>query len=53
MRPTELHKMTLARQVLRDYEPVTSPFPSGHLPSRRAAAQARLAQRLEREVAEF
>jgi len=28
-------------------------FPSQHLPTRRAAAQARLAEMLEREVAEL
>jgi len=50
---TELHKMTVARRVLRDYEPVTTAFPTGHLPTRRAEAQARLAQRLEREVTEI
>ena len=34
--PTELHKMTVARRTLREYEPVTTPFPSQHIPTRRA-----------------
>ena len=50
---TELHKMTVARRTLREYEPVTTPFPSQHIPTRRAEAQARLAERLEHAVAEF
>ncbi len=29
---TELHKMTVARRTLREYEPVSTPFPSQHLP---------------------
>ncbi len=50
---TELHKMTVARRTLREYEPVTTLFPSQHLPTRRAEAQARLAERLEHAAAEF
>ena len=50
---TELHKMTVARRTLREYQPVTTPFPSQHIPTRRAEAQARLAERLEHSVAEF
>jgi acyl-CoA dehydrogenase len=50
---TELHKMTVARRTLREYEPVSTAFPSQHLPTRRAEAQARLAERLEHAVAEF
>jgi acyl-CoA dehydrogenase len=50
---TELHKMTVARRTLREYQPVATPFPSQHLPTRRAEAQARLAEHLERAVAEF
>jgi acyl-CoA dehydrogenase len=51
--PTEVHKLTLARRTLKEYEPVTTLFPSAHLPTRRAEAQARLAERLELEVAEL
>ncbi|MEZ0365516.1 acyl-CoA dehydrogenase family protein [Mycobacterium sp. pUA109] len=50
---TELHKMTVARRTLREYQPVATPFPSAHLPTRRAAAQALLAERLEHTIAEF
>lgn len=50
---TELHKMTVARRTLREYQPVSTLFPSMHLPTRRTAAQARLAERLEHEIAEF
>ncbi|WP_240274475.1 acyl-CoA dehydrogenase family protein [Mycobacterium ulcerans] len=50
---TELHKMTVARRTLRQYEPVATPFPSQHIPTRRAAAEARLAERLEHSIAEF
>jgi acyl-CoA dehydrogenase len=50
---TELHKMTVARRTLHEYQPVSTAFPSQHLPTRRAAAQAKLAERLEHAVAEF
>jgi acyl-CoA dehydrogenase len=50
---TELHKMTVARRTLREYEPVSTLFPSQHLPTRRAEAQARMAERLEHAAAEF
>jgi acyl-CoA dehydrogenase len=48
--PTEVHKITLARQLLREYEPVEGLWPSGHLPTRREAARARYADLLELEV---
>jgi acyl-CoA dehydrogenase len=51
--PTEVHKITLARQVLKGYQPVEGLWPSAHLPSKRAAARARLADRLELEAAEL
>jgi acyl-CoA dehydrogenase len=51
--PTEVHKLTVARRTLREYEPVDTPFPSAHLPTRKAAAAARLAELLEHEVAEL
>ncbi len=37
--PTEVHKLTVARRTLKEYEPVDSLFPSQHIPTRRAAAQ--------------
>jgi len=49
--PTEVHKITLARQVLRDYKPVNDLFPSQHIPKLRAAALKKYADRIELEVA--
>jgi acyl-CoA dehydrogenase len=51
--PTEVHKLTVARRTLKEYEPVDTLFPSQHIPTRRAAAQARLAELLEHEAAEL
>jgi acyl-CoA dehydrogenase len=48
--PTEVHKVTVAKQVLRDYRPVEDLWPSQHLPKLRAAARAKYAQHLEHEV---
>ena len=48
--PTEVHKVTIARQVLRDYKAVDGLWPSAHIPTRRAAARERLADVLEAEV---
>src|SRR5207248_1389244 len=48
--PTEVHKITLARQVLKGYQPVEGLWPSGHLPARREAARARWAELLELEI---
>jgi acyl-CoA dehydrogenase len=49
--PTEVHKVTIARQVLKGYKPSEGLFPSAHLPPRRAAARERFADLLEHEVA--
>jgi acyl-CoA dehydrogenase len=51
--PTEVHKLTLARRTLAEYEPVDTLFPSAHIPTRRADAQARLAERIERDIADL
>jgi acyl-CoA dehydrogenase len=48
--PTEVHKVTVARQVLRDYKPVDGLWPSEHLPARLAAARAKYAAYLDNEV---
>ena len=48
--PTEVHKVTVARQVLRDYEGTTDLFPDYTLPNRRAAALAQLSDQIERDV---
>jgi len=42
--PTEVHKSTLARQVLREVTPAAGIFPSEHIPAVRDRAQALLAQ---------
>ena len=39
--PTEVHKTTIARQVLKEHEPVDTLFPSGHLPTRTEKARQR------------
>jgi acyl-CoA dehydrogenase len=36
--PIEVHKATLAKQMLRDYQPSQSLFPDYHLPIRREQA---------------
>jgi len=50
--PTEVHKLTIARQVLKEYKPAEGLFPSAHLPPRVAAARAKFADLLEHEVAQ-
>ncbi len=51
--PTEVHKATLARLLLSQYHPAPGMFPTGHLPTRRAASLARYAEHLETEVAQL
>jgi acyl-CoA dehydrogenase len=41
--PTEVHKVTLARELLRNVTPAPTPFPSEHVPAKRAAAEAKYA----------
>ncbi len=48
--PTEVHKVTVARQVLRDYRPSDDLWPTQHLPKLRAAAREKFADYLENEV---
>jgi len=48
--PTEVHKVTVAKQVLRDYKAADGLWPSEHLPARLAAARAKYAAYLENEV---
>jgi alkylation response protein AidB-like acyl-CoA dehydrogenase len=45
--PTEVHKVTVARQVLRDHKPSDDLWPSAYLPKRVAAARAKYAEFLE------
>jgi acyl-CoA dehydrogenase len=47
---TEVHKMTIARQVLKDYEASPGDWPSEHLPERTEAAKRRYAHLLEHAV---
>jgi len=48
--PTEVHKITVARQVLRDYRATADLFPTQHQPKIREAAIRKYADRIEREV---
>ncbi len=50
--PTEVHKGTLAREVLKGHRPADGAWPSEHLPDRRAAARAEFAELLEHATAE-
>ena len=45
--PTEVHKATVAKQVLRDYQPDNDLFPSYHIPKLREAARDKYAVELE------
>ena len=45
--PDEVHRQSVARQILRGYDPPPGGVPSEHLPSRRAAARERFAALLE------
>jgi acyl-CoA dehydrogenase len=49
--PTEVHKITVARQVLREHHGTNGLFPSQHVPALREAAIAKYADRIEQEVA--
>jgi acyl-CoA dehydrogenase len=46
--PTEVHKLTLARELLRDVTPADDLFPTGHLPRLAAQSEARFADVLAR-----
>ncbi|TRW78851.1 acyl-CoA dehydrogenase [Mycolicibacterium sp. 018/SC-01/001] len=48
--PTEVHRTTVAKQVLRGYSPSDDVWPSEWLPRKREAARERLAEHLERDV---
>jgi acyl-CoA dehydrogenase len=39
--PTEVHKITVAKQVLRDYTPIEQLWPTAYLPDKVAAARAK------------
>jgi acyl-CoA dehydrogenase len=44
--PTEVHKVTLAKQILKDYRAENDLFPSYHIPRLREEAQKRFAREL-------
>src|ERR1700710_1504020 len=48
--PTEVHKVTVARQVLRDYRPSEDIWPTEHRPKKLAAAREKFAAHIEHEV---
>jgi len=45
--PTEVHRFTVAKELLRGYTPTTGLFPSEHLPPKIAAARERYADLLQ------
>lgn len=49
--PTEVHKVTIARQVLKGYRPAEGVWPREFRPARLEAARAKYAEYLEHEVA--
>jgi acyl-CoA dehydrogenase len=48
--PTEVHKVTVSKQVLRDYKPAPGLFPSAHLPPRIEAARKKYAKYVTEEL---
>ena len=48
--PTEVHKTTVAKQVLRDYSPVDDMWPSEWIPKKQEAARKKYADYIELEV---
>lgn len=48
--PTEVHKVTVARQILRGREAAKGPWPSAHLPTLREEARARFAEFFDHEA---
>jgi acyl-CoA dehydrogenase len=51
--PTEVHKVTVARQVLSEYEPTEGLFPTRHIPRLREEAIARYGDLIEHHLAEL
>ncbi|ATL67585.1 acyl-CoA dehydrogenase family protein [Nocardia terpenica] len=48
--PTEVHKITLAKEVLKQYTPADPVYPSGYRPALREQARELVARRLEHAV---
>ena len=51
--PTEVHRITVAKQVLKDYRPDQGLFPSYHLPALKEAARDKYAAELEEVKAAY
>jgi len=51
--PTEVHKVTVAKQILKDYTPSNELFPAYHIPRQKEAAQERYAVELKELKAEW
>ncbi len=51
--PTEVHKATVAKQVLRDYAPDNDLFPAYHIPKLREAARDKYAAELDEVKAQY
>jgi acyl-CoA dehydrogenase len=49
--PDEVHRVTVARQILKGYTAPEGVWPRDHVPTRREAAQQRFADELERVTA--
>ncbi len=49
--PSEVHRVTVARQVLKRYTAAPGAWPTEHLPEKLAAARSKFAEYLEHEVA--
>ena len=45
--PDEVHRVSVARQILAGYQPPTGMWPREHVPTRKAAAQRQFAALLE------
>jgi acyl-CoA dehydrogenase len=48
--PSEVHKVTIARAVLKQHRAIDGPWPTEHIPARRAAARAHYAELLDAEA---
>ena len=51
--PTEVHKVTVARQILSTYQPAPGMFPTRHIPALEDAARAKYADAIEQVVAQL
>jgi acyl-CoA dehydrogenase len=51
--PTEVHKVTVAKQILKDYTPSNELFPAYHIPRQKEAAQERYAVELKELKADW